>query len=61
MNRTEDLWITVDELPTESMKVRWICDDGIEDIGLYDHTTKQFSTIDMNSENPILYWKPFNL
>lgn len=61
MKETEDLWITVDELPTESMKVRWICDDGIEDIGFYDHETKQFSSIDMRSENPILYWKPFNL
>ena len=54
MNWTD---ITI-EMPKESMRVKWLCDDGIEDVGFYNHDIKEFVTIDPKSENPITHWIP---
>ena len=51
-------WIPVNELPSQSMKVRWLCDDGTEDIGFFYHDKGVFGTFDPLSEKPITHWKP---
>jgi len=32
---TVSTWITIEQLPTHDMIVKWLCDDGIEDVGFY--------------------------
>ena len=52
-------WISVNKLPDSSMKVRWICEDGVEDIGFYFSEQKVFAGFDLSSSKPITHWKPF--
>jgi len=40
------------------MKVKWLCEDGIEDVGFYYSEQKEFASWDLCSENPITHWKP---
>ena len=51
-------WIPVEQLPTASMKVKWLEDDGVEDVGFYYHPQKEFASWDLRSEKPITHWKP---
>ena len=51
-------WISVETLPDENMKVRWLCSDGKEDIGFFYKDTGTFGTIDAKSYNPITHWQP---
>ena len=51
-------WIVVEQLPTASMKVKWLCEDGVEDVGFYYHQQKEFASWDLCSEKPITHWKP---
>lgn len=52
-------WIPVEQLPTCSMKVKWLCEDGVEDVGFYYSEQKEFASWDLCSEKPITHWKPF--
>lgn len=52
-------WISVEHLPEESMKVKWITEDGKEDIGFYFAEKKEFGSWDLSSEKPITHWAPF--
>lgn len=52
-------WISIKNPPTESMKVRWICKDGNEDLGYYYSDTKSFASFDLSSKETITHWKPF--
>jgi len=51
-------WISVEQLPTGSMKVKWLCEDGVEDVGFYYSEQKEFASWDLLSEKPITHWKP---
>ena len=51
-------FIPVEQLPTASMGVKWICEDGVEDVGFYYHPQKEFAGWDLCSEKPITHWKP---
>jgi len=51
-------FIPVEQLPTASMKVKWLCEDGVEDVGFYYHQQKEFASWDLCSEKPITHWKP---
>jgi len=51
-------WIPVEQLPTGSMKVKWLCEDGVEDVGFYYSEQKEFTSWDLRSEKPITHWKP---
>lgn len=51
-------WISIDQLPTESMKVKWLCEDGKEDIGYYYADRKSFAGFDLVSTKPITHWAP---
>lgn len=53
-------WIPVDQLPTKSMKVKWLCEDGKEDYGFYYSEQKKFATWDLISTKPITHWMPFD-
>ena len=54
-------WISVKErLPEKNMKVKWLCDDNIEDFGFYYYAQKSFATIDRLSSKPITHWKPLH-
>ena len=55
----EEGWISIKKPPIESMKVRWICKDGNEDLGYYYADTKTFGSFDLSSEERITHWKPF--
>ena len=51
-------WIKVeDKLPDRNMKVKWICEDGIEDIGFYYFDTKIFASVDLLSLKPVISWQ----
>lgn len=54
-----DGWIPVEKLPTCNMKVKWLCENGVEDVGFYYSEQKVFASFDLCSENPITHWKPF--
>jgi hypothetical protein len=60
LNEIENEWIPIEQLPSESMKVSWICEDGMEDYGFYNSEFEQFVTYDPLSEKPITHWKPFS-
>ena len=51
-------WIPVEQLPTGSMKVKWLYKDGVEDVGFYYSEKKEFASWDLPSEKPITHWKP---
>jgi hypothetical protein len=51
-------WIPVEQLPTGSMKVKWLCEDGVEDVGFYYSEQKEFASWDLCSQKPITHWKP---
>lgn len=51
-------WIPVEQLPTGSMKVKWLCEDGVEDVGFYYSEQKEFASWDLCSKKPITHWKP---
>jgi hypothetical protein len=51
-------WIPVKKLPNENMKVKWLCEDGVEDVGFYYREQKEFASWDLCSEKPITHWKP---
>jgi hypothetical protein len=51
-------WISVKQLPTESMKVKWLCEDGVEDIGFYYIEQNEFAGFDLRSKKSITHWKP---
>ena len=51
-------WISVRKLPKRSMKVEWICEDGVKDIGFFYLETKTFRTWDLRSQKAITHWKP---
>jgi len=51
-------WIPVEQLPTGSMKVKWLCEDGVEDVGFYYSEQKEFASWNLCSEKPITHWKP---
>ncbi len=51
-------WIPVEQLPTGNMKVKWLCEDGVEDVGFYYSKKKEFASWDLCSEKPITHWKP---
>ena len=53
-------WIPVEQLPTKSMKVKWLCEDDIEDVGYYYSEQKEFASTDLRSTKPITHWKPLN-
>lgn len=49
-------WISIeDKLPTKSQKVKWLMENGKEDIGWYNGT--DFCTIDAKSISAITHWK----
>lgn len=54
-------WISIEQLPKESMKVTWLCDDGKEDHGFYFSENQEFGTWDMISTKQITHWKPFKV
>ena len=51
-------WVSVDQLPNKSMAVKWICSDGLEDVGFYNANIKEFVSIDLISINQITHYKP---
>ena len=51
-------WIPICQLPTISMKVKWLCEDGDEDVGFYYSEQKEFAGWDLCSEKSITHWKP---
>ena len=51
-------WIPVEQLPTASMEVKWLCENDVEDVGFYYHPQKEFASWDLLSEKPITHWKP---
>jgi hypothetical protein len=51
-------WIPIEQLPTGSMKVKWLCEDGVEDVGFYYSEQKEFASLNLFSEKPITHWKP---
>jgi len=51
-------WIPVDQLPIGSMKIKWLCEDGVEDVGFYYSEQEEFASWDLCSEKPITHWKP---
>lgn len=53
-----DGWIPVEQLPTRSMKVKWHCEDGVEDVGFYYSEQKEFASWDLCSSKAITHWKP---
>ena len=53
-------WNTVDNLPEKTMKVRWLCADGVEDIGIYFHDTGNFAGWDLSSLEEITHWIPLS-
>lgn len=54
-------WIPVEKLPARSMRVEWLCEDGIQDVGFYYSERKEFASLDLRSEKPITHWKPYQL
>ena len=50
-------WNPVEQLPTCSMKVKWLCEDGVEDVGFYYSEQKEFASWDLCSKKPITHWK----
>lgn len=59
LSNKKENWIPVDTPPYKSMKVKWLYDDGIEDVGFYNASIKCFGSIDLRSQNKITYWMPF--
>lgn len=55
----EKQWIPIDAPPVVSMKVKWMCEDGVEDSGMYDKDRHEFYTIDPCSTSKIIYWMPY--
>jgi hypothetical protein len=55
----EKQWIPIDAPPVVSMKVKWMCEDGVEDSGFYNHEKNEFWTIDPCSISKIIYWMPY--
>lgn len=52
-------WISIkDKLPTKSQKVKWLMENGKEDIGWYNGT--DFCTIDPKGIDRITHWKNNN-
>lgn len=51
-------WIPVEQLPDRTMLVKWLCEDGVEDIGIYYHERREFATWDKRSDKPIILYKP---
>lgn len=51
-------WIPVSQLPEKSMSVKWLCADGVEDVGFYRGETESFESFDLRSEAQITHWKP---
>jgi len=60
---TTDNWIDVKErLPDKNMTVRWLCIDGVEDIGFfYKDKGEVFATWDLCSYSEITHWKPIDI
>ncbi len=51
-------WVDVNlALPAKNMKVKWICEDGKEDVGFYNKERESFETIDPRSDNKITHWQ----
>lgn len=46
--------------PATSMKVRWKCVNGHEDVGYYDAATQEFYTIDPYCLEEIAEWRPLH-
>ena len=44
-------WIPVEQLPTGSMKVKWLCEDGVEDVGFYYSEQKEVRETIWRKEN----------
>jgi len=54
---SNDNWISVeDRLPKEMQNVRWLCNNGIEDIGWFYHGN--FQTFDARTLEAITHWMP---
>jgi len=53
-------WIPVEQLPNGNMKVKWLCEDGVEDVGFYYSEQNEFASWDLCSEKPITHWKPLD-
>lgn len=51
--------IPVAQLPPCSMKVKWLCEDGVEDVGFYNEEQNYFAGWDLLSQSRITHWKPF--
>lgn len=51
-------WIPVSQLPEKSMTVKWLCADGVEDVGFYRAEVENFESFDLRSESPITHWQP---
>ena len=56
--KMDNSWIPITTLPAKSMKVKWICSDGVQDIGFYYSDKEQFASWDLCTEAPITHWKP---
>lgn len=52
-------WIPVSNLPEKSMTVKWICADGVEDVGFFRAEVANFESFDLRSEAPITHWQPY--
>jgi hypothetical protein len=57
---TTDNWISVkDRLPDESIHVRWLCADGVEDVGFFfKEKGNLFATWDLCSYSEVTHWQP---
>lgn len=54
-------WIDINiAAPSESMKVRWRCTDGVEDCGFFNYEKQVFYTFDPKSLEGVTHWKPFD-
>ena len=47
-------------LPIKNMKVEWLCEDGIKDVGFFYKNTETFASIDLRSKIGITHWKPLS-
>ena len=58
----DESYIEIEQLPTRSMKVEWICEDGVKDVGFYFKEHEKFGTLwDVKSQQPITHWRPLSV
>lgn len=51
-------WNSIEKMPAISMSVQWICKNGVEDTGYFNHLHQEFLTYDARSTEEITFWKP---